>query len=285
MPKILEDDFSKLEYEGWTQVAGLYDQSWSNLTRQFIDPLMETADVSTGSKVLDIACGPGYVSQSLDEKGAVVTGIDFSPAMITLAKKLYPQIDFREGDAQQLEFPAASFDSVVMNFGMLHLAKPHDAIAEASRVLKKGGHFVFTVWAGPDKSPAARVMYGSIQKFADMKVNMPAAPDSYMFSDEKLCRQLLTENGFDGASFHFKYHLVEWLVPSAEFLFETELNAGVRTAALLRRQTKSTLEKIKANVVEGMQQFYDGTQYRLEFCGCIIAAVKSGNKKQEHKGH
>ncbi|MFI5129322.1 MAG: class I SAM-dependent methyltransferase [Chitinophagales bacterium] len=274
MPNILNDDFSKLEYEGWSQVANLYDQSWSNLTRQFIEPLLETAGIRKGMNVLDVACGPGYVSHQLFDQGAIVTGIDFSPAMVTLAKKLYPGIDFREGDAQQLDFPADSFDSVVMNFGMLHLAKPHEAIAEASRVLKKGGHYAFTVWAGPDRSRAAQVMYGSIQKFADMNVKMPPAPDSYMFSDEKLCKQLLTENGFDAASFHFKDHFAEWLVPSAEFLFETELNAGVRTAALLRRQSKTTLEKIRTNVIDGMQDFFDGKQYRLEFCGCIISAVK-----------
>ena len=62
-------------------------------------------------------------------------------------------------------------------------------------------------------------MYGSIQKYADMNVNMPAAPDSYMFSDEKLCKQLLTENGFSESGFVFKNHLVEWVVPSAGFLF------------------------------------------------------------------
>jgi ubiquinone/menaquinone biosynthesis C-methylase UbiE len=275
MSMILKDDFSKLEYEGWSAVAGLYDQSWSNLTKQFIDPMLERAGIRKGMNALDVACGPGYVSQRMYEKGIDVTGIDFSPAMIHLAKKWYPHLDFREGDAQQLDFPAGSFDSVVMNFGMLHLSKPQDAIAEASRVLKTGGHYVFTVWAGPEKSPAANIMYGSIQKLADMTVDMPAAPDSYMFSDEKLCKQLLTENGFNEASFDFTHHIAEWRVPSAEFLFETELNAGVRTAALLRRQSKATLEKIKANVVDGMQQFYDGKEYRLEFCGCIISAVKN----------
>src|SRR6185503_1499873 len=126
------------------------------------------------------------VSQRLYEKGALVTGIDFSSAMIELAKRLFPAIEFLEGDAQQLDFADASFDNVVMNFGMLHLAKPRSAIAEASRVLKKGGHYSFTVWAGPDKSPAAKLMFETIQAYADMNVHMPEAPDSYLFSDDEL---------------------------------------------------------------------------------------------------
>lgn len=274
MARILNDDFSKLEYEGWSEVAGLYDQTWSNLTKQFIDPLIETIALQPKMKVLDIACGPGYVSQRLFEQGALVTGIDFSSEMIKLAKQLYPHIDFREGDAQYLDFADASFNDVVMNFGMLHLAKPRTAIAEASRVLKKGGHYAFTVWAGPEKSPAPKIMFDTIRQHADMNVDMPEAPDSYLFSDDELCKQVLTENGFNASSFDFRYQLTEWVVPTAEFLFDTELQAGVRTAALLKRQSASTLKKIRENVMEGMQQFFDGQQYRLPFCACIISARK-----------
>jgi SAM-dependent methyltransferase len=206
--------------------------------------------------------------------GANVTGIDFSSAMIELAKRTFPQLNFLEGDAQQLEFADNSFDGVVMNFGMLHLAKPRMAIAEASRVLKKDGHYAFSVWAGPDKSPAPKIMFDTIQAHADMNVDMPQAPDSYLFSDDELCKQVLAENGFSSTSFDFRYQLAEWIVPSAEFLFDTELKAGVRTAALLKRQSATTLEKIRKNVMEGMEQFRDGEQYRLPFCGCIISARK-----------
>src|SRR5205809_6238429 len=58
---------------------------------------------------------------------------------------LSPEIEFREGDAEALPFPEASFDAVVMNFGMLHLAHPERAVAEAFRVLSAGGRFAFTV--------------------------------------------------------------------------------------------------------------------------------------------
>jgi ubiquinone/menaquinone biosynthesis C-methylase UbiE len=272
MPNILQDDFSKLEYEGWTRVTDLYDSSWANLTKQFIEPLLTAARIQPGMKVLDIACGPGYISQAMYSMGASPMGIDFSSPMIALAKKLYPHIEFLEGDAQALNLPEATFDAVAINFGMLHLSKPEMAIAEARRVLKKGGRFAFSVWAGPDKSPAASVMFNSIMKYADQNVNMPEAPPSYYFSDEKLTTDLLSKNGFDNIS--FSEHLVEWVVPSAEYLFETELNAGVRTASFLRRQTAATLSKIKAAVVDGMKRFHDGKNYRLKFCGCVIAGTR-----------
>jgi ubiquinone/menaquinone biosynthesis C-methylase UbiE len=272
MPNIFEDEFSKLEHEGWTRVADQYDQTWSNLTKQFIEPLLNAVAVQPETSVLDIACGPGYVSQAVYLKKADPVGVDFSSTMIDIAKQLYPHIEFEEGDAQALDFSDGSFDVVVMNFGLLHLSKPERAIAEAHRVLKNGGRFGFTVWAGPDKSPAASVMFNNIMKHADKNVNMPEAPPSYYFSDEKLTTDLMQKYGFEEVS--FVNHMVEWVVPSAEYLFETEINSGVRTASFLKRQTPETLSKIKKDVVEGMEQFREGSHYRLKFCGCIVAGRK-----------
>jgi len=272
MPNVLQDDFSKLEFEGWTRVSDLYDKSWANLTKQFIEPLLNAVNIQPATKVLDVACGPGYVSQAIHYRNATPTGVDFSSSMIALAKQMHPHIEFIEGDAQALDFPDERFDSVVMNFGMLHLSKPELAIKEAKRVLRKGGRFGFTVWAGPERSPAASVMFNNIMKHADQNVNMPEAPPSYYFSDEKLTTELLLKNGFDDIA--FTDHLVEWAVPSAEYLFETELNAGVRTSSFLKRQTDETLSKIRQDVVKGMEKFYDGAQYKLQFCGCIISGVK-----------
>ena len=272
MANVLQDDFSKLEHDTWTQVTGLYDNSWANLTKQFIDPLLNATGIQPGTKVLDVACGPGYVSKAIHSRKAIPIGVDFSSSMIRLAKEFYPDIEFVEGDAQALNFSDSEFDSVVMNFGMLHLAKPELSMEEARRVLKNGGRFGFTVWAGPDRSPTANVMFSNIMKYANQNVNMPDAPPNYYFSDEKLTTELLQQIGFDNVT--FTDHLIEWVVPTADFYFNTELNAGVRSGTFLRRQTPEALSLIKEAVVEDMQQFYDGNGYRLKFCGCVIAATK-----------
>ena len=272
MANVLQDDFSKLEHDTWTQVTGLYDKSWANLTRQFIEPILDAVGIYAGMKVLDVACGPGYVSNAIQSRLAIPTGVDFSSSMIQLAREFYPGIEFVEGDAQALSFPDNKFDAVIMNFGMLHLAKPELGMAEARRVLKTGGRFGFTVWAGPERSPTANVMFSSIMKYANQDVNMPEAPPNYYFSDEKLTTELLQRIGFENVT--FDDHLIEWVVPTAEYYFNTEVNAGVRSGAFLRRQTRETLSLIKQAVVEGMQQFYDGSGYRLKFCGCVVAATK-----------
>ena len=133
------DSFTRFEYEGWERVADKYDSVWSTSTRQFIPPLLDAAEVSPAMSVLDIGCGPGYVSAAAAQHAAIPTGLDFSSEMIAIAKKMFPQIDFRQGDAQNLPFVDGSFDRVLANFALLHLSDPERACAEAFRVLKPGG--------------------------------------------------------------------------------------------------------------------------------------------------
>ena len=65
MASLYKDDFSKLEYEGWQRVAGQYLTNWATLTQLFIEPLLDAANVSKNMKVLDVACGPGIVSEKI----------------------------------------------------------------------------------------------------------------------------------------------------------------------------------------------------------------------------
>ena len=94
------DEFTRFEYEGWHRVAEKYDTVWSSLTRQFIPYLVDAAHVSTGLSVLDVACGPGYVSAAVKKVGANPTDVDFSKKMVAIASNMFPEIAFREDDAQ-----------------------------------------------------------------------------------------------------------------------------------------------------------------------------------------
>lgn len=274
MSKIKDDDFSRLEYEGWQRVADQYNSHWAHLTRQFIEPLLDAAGVNKGKKVLDVASGTGIVSEKIVARQALPIGIDFAPEMVRLARLSYPDIEFLQEDAQQLPFEDASFDCVVMNFGMLHLPRPLDAMKEACRVLRQGGRYAFTTWASAANSPAAKVMNDAKEKFANMQVPMPEAPPYDYFADKDSCVAFLSQAGFDTQSLFYETRLVSWLVPTAGFLFDAELNAGVRNAAFLRQQLPEDLQKIRLAFEQGVQQFKTDEGYRLPFLGCIIAVEK-----------
>jgi SAM-dependent methyltransferase len=270
----MDDEFTRFEHMGWERVADKYDLVWSSLTRQFIPHLISTAQVSASMSVLDVACGPGYVSAAVKELGAVPTGIDFSEKMIAMAKATFPDISFLQGDAQELPFGDASFDRVLVNFGLLHVAHPERACAEACRVLKPKGRFSFSVWAVPEKNPGARIVNDAIEAHADLDVGLPEGPPHYLFGEREECRNVLEQSGFDGDSMSYQAHTVGWHLPTASYFFEAERDAGVRTAGLLARQSPQKLDAIRTAIENGMKRYAKGNEFVLPMTAHIIVAAK-----------
>jgi SAM-dependent methyltransferase len=268
------DPFTQFEHEGWERVANKYDSVWSSSTQQFISPLLEAADVSSGMSILDVGCGPGYVSAAAAKRGASPTGLDFSREMIAIARKMFPHIQFREGDAQNLPFTDAAFDRVVANFALLHVADPERASAEACRVLKPGGKFGFTTWARKEENPFVKLVDDAIQAHADLDVDLPQGPPYYLFEGEEEFRRVLEGVGFDGASLTFKTHTIEWKVPTARFVFEAERNAGVRTAGLLARQTPQKLAAIQSAIEDAVRVYAKDGGFAIPKAAYIVAVSK-----------
>lgn len=270
-----QQSFAGLEHEGWERVAAQYESVWAPLTKRFIDPLLQSLGVKPGMSLLDIACGPGYAAHAAYLQGAHPTGVDFSKQMIAIAKKKYPEVSFIEGDAQSLAFKNKSFDVVAMNFGLLHLPDPDKALNEICRVLRAEGRLGFTVWAPPEYSEGSRVMQSAIEKFGNMDVELPEGPPYFRFGEERECRKSLTAAGFNQPSIKFETLTVEWPVPTDTYLFEAELQAGVRTAALLERQQPEQLKAIRHAVKIAMEEYKTDSGYIIPFAAHIITATKN----------
>jgi ubiquinone/menaquinone biosynthesis C-methylase UbiE len=92
---------------------------------------------------LDVGCGTGFLSLELAARGHAVTGIDFAPEMLALANDKAADagaaIRFEHADAENLPFPAASFDLVITRHVLWTLPHPEAAIDEWKRVLRPGG--------------------------------------------------------------------------------------------------------------------------------------------------
>ena len=271
----MPDAFTEFEHAGWERVASRYNSTWSTSTRQFIKPLLDAANVSAGASLLDVGCGPGYVSAAADERGANPIGIDFSAEMIAIAKKMWPDIDFREGDAQKLPFAEKTFDRVVANFALLHLSNPERAMAEACRVLKPGGRFGFTTWAKISENPFVKLVDEAIQAWANLDVDLPPGPPFYLYESENEFREALERAGFDGTSMSFTVHTIKWQVPSAQFVFDAERSAGVRTAGLLARQSPEALQKIQSAIEKSIKQYATKGGFAIPKAAYIVAVSKS----------
>jgi len=139
------DAFNAFEAAGWEEKAAEYEGAFGSLTGQAIEPLLDAASVGAGTRVLDVATGPGHVAGHASRRGAMAVGVDIAQAMVELARELHPGLDFRQADAQALPFEDACFDAVVGNFAILHLGRPEQAVAEFVRTIVPGGALALTV--------------------------------------------------------------------------------------------------------------------------------------------
>lgn len=120
--------------------------------------------VQQGERVLDVAAGTGTSSKAIARAGAEVVALDFSPGMVAEGRKRNPDIEFVEGDAQALPFPAASFDAVTISFGLRNVNNPQVAVGEMYRVLKPGGRIVICEFSHPP-TPLVRAGYQGYLKY------------------------------------------------------------------------------------------------------------------------
>ncbi|GAA0481666.1 hypothetical protein Ade02nite_57170 [Paractinoplanes deccanensis] len=128
-------------------VADFYDAGFSDPDDPVLRSLLELAGPVSGLRVLDLACGHGRVSRELAARGAEVTGVDVSAALLAKARELGPPaVHYVLADAARMDvLPAGAFDTVVCNFGLSDIDDLDGALAEVGRLLRAGGSFVFSI--------------------------------------------------------------------------------------------------------------------------------------------
>lgn len=124
----------------------------------FYDAVHTRLHIMYGTRLLDVGCGAGGAALLATQRGAQVAGLDASAPSIALASARVPQGDFRVGDMEQLPWPAGTFDAVT-GFNSFQFARhPATALAEARRVLARGGQVGLVIWAPPDQSQQATII-------------------------------------------------------------------------------------------------------------------------------
>ena len=139
------ETFKAAQKAGWAHFAPL--QAFTTLSAA---QLVNHARVTSGARVLDVACGTGVVAVTAARRGARVTGLDLTPELLAVARDnariAGVDVAWHEGDVEQLPFDAESVDVVVSQFGHMFAPRPDMAIGEMLRVLRPGGTIAFSTW-------------------------------------------------------------------------------------------------------------------------------------------
>jgi ubiquinone/menaquinone biosynthesis C-methylase UbiE len=225
--------------------------------------VVERAGVEPGMDVLDVACGTGNASIPAARAGARVTGLDFAPGLLEIAREraadAMVEVEFVEGDAQKLPFEDASFDRVLSTFG--HMFAPDHArtAAEMKRVLRPGGAIAVACWT-PEGS------IGRMNRLvAELLPPPPGAQPPLLWGTEAHVRELWGEAEFERRA-------IEWTDDSVESYarFMLESFGPLLNARELLGERAGELEEMYTEYLEQENEADDGT---LRFRGDYLLSI------------
>jgi SAM-dependent methyltransferase len=124
--------------------------AYKPLDRALLSALLEQSE--PGSPVADIGCGPGHVGAWMAGQGARAVGIDLSPAMVEIARRDHPEVEFRVGDLLSLPARDEEFAAAVVLYSIIHLdpAELAPAFAEIRRSLRPGAQCLVSFHVGSE---------------------------------------------------------------------------------------------------------------------------------------
>jgi SAM-dependent methyltransferase len=172
------------------------------LFAQWAPKLIDACKIGSGQRVLDVACGTGALTREVAARVSTdghVTGLDVNRGMLSIAERIAPAIEWREGRAESLPFADASFDAVVSQFGLMFFKDRSRALQEMTRVLTPDGRLAVAVWGSLSDMPAFATEVVLVERIAGQRAADPLrAP--FALGDAAVLAQIVHDAGLESAT-------------------------------------------------------------------------------------
>jgi ubiquinone/menaquinone biosynthesis C-methylase UbiE len=251
-------------------VAELYESRFvPALFAEWVPRLTDLAGVAPGQAVLDVACGTGIVARTVAAgqrgRGRVV-GVDLNEAMLDVARRLRPEIEWRQGDAAQLPFPDGSFDVALCQMAFMFFPDRLRVLREMARVVRAGGTVAFSVPSRLDAQPAYAPFVAVAARHAGPEaVGLLGA--YFASGDLDELRSLVAAAGLDRAA--TRTHMGTVRCPSVDAFVATE----VESTPLRERLSDEVYARIREEARELLGRFTTpGGAAEIPLEGHVIAA-------------
>ena len=236
---------------------------------QWAPILCQAAGVARGQTVLDVACGTGIAARTAADvvahEGRVV-GLDLNEAMLTVARRVRPDIEWRQGDAAALPFEDGSFDTVLCQMALMFFPDRLQALLEMGRVARPGGTVAIAVPSRLDAQDA-------FSPFVDMAARHAGPEALSLLSTYFACGDLTELTGLLGSAglsiAGSRTHVGTYRAPSVDAFVTTE----VESTPLVERISDEVYRRIRADAHEVLAPF-TSPQGLVDapFAGHVVAA-------------
>jgi SAM-dependent methyltransferase len=264
------------EHESW-QVSGdaaeVYERCFvPAIFGRWAPQIADAAKVASDDRVLDVGCGTGVLARVAADRVAEesrVTGLDLNDGMLAVARRLRPQIDWRQGDATKLPFPDETYDVVMSQFALMYFPDRSAAIREMVRVLRPDGRLAVAVW-GPYERATGYVILTEIaeRRCGQAAADVLAAPFA-LGKEDALCA-LFDDAGVDEPDIELRNGTVTF--PSIQVFVETEVKGSPLDDILDDESYRGLLQEAERE----LRQFCgEGGEVVMPMDAFIVTARKS----------
>jgi len=242
--------------------------------------IVAAAQVGSGMRVLDIACGTGEPAISLAAvlvgDGDVV-GVDISPAPLKIAEERAIQrglsnVTFQQADAHELPFSNNSFDCITSRLGIMFFSDLPRALSEMRRVLKPSGRAILLVW-GPMDQPYFQTTIGAILRMLPEASVPESGRKMFALGNKGVLTQVLRQAGFSEVKEELVTVPWTWMGTPKE-VWEYFQDVAVPFASFIQSIPTDRRDEIDAEVLKAISQYYDGTSIKFTATVNIAVAVK-----------
>ena len=283
MSTIDSEQYKKGQRQGWNSVAEGW-QKWWKITEIACERvsrrLIELAEITRGSKVLDIATGngePAITAANQVGNSGHVLATDISSQMLSFAKQraislgLGQVIEFKEGDAETIDLSSSTFDAALCRFGLMLLPDLRTGLSNIYGSLVDGGRLAAAVWASPDKVPTISLALNIVIK----EINIPAppagAPGPFRLSDEKVITNSLKESGFKDVA--TERMSVSFDFDSAEDYTSYVYDTAAPLQAALANQTPDRRDEVLKAITESARKYAENDTGTVKLINEAISVI------------
>jgi SAM-dependent methyltransferase len=183
----------------WAEHADVFDRS----VAAYHDALMDAAEITSTSRVLDVGCGAGQTTRDAARRApsGSALGVDLSSRLIELAGDRargegLGNVAFEQGDAQTYPFQPASFDVAISRTGAMFFGDPVAAFANIGRSLDTTGQLALLSWQPVSENEWFRAIASALAAGRELPMPPPNAPGPFGLSEPERVRSILSEAGF-----------------------------------------------------------------------------------------